>query len=215
MNDLRQHIKDCGIDVCGFVHLESLQDMPTGLPAQGMSFLKDFPWAVVLGAQQGKLGRYIPGMDVSLFLEKAALEAMGFMEERGYRALIIHTEDEFDPTHRMGLLSLKVLAKAAGLGWQGRSLLIVSPEHGPLHRLIAVLTNMPLEPDQPIPNQCGDCILCVEKCPQGALTVSIFEDHPGSREEVLDTEACKGDAGCKVCMVVCPYRDWPREYTLH
>ena len=77
-------------------------------------------------------------------IEKAALEIMSFLEGCGYPSLIIHTEDEFDPINRIGLLSLKVLAKEAGLGWQGRSLLIVSPEYGPIHRLIAILTNIPL-----------------------------------------------------------------------
>jgi len=102
------------------------------------------------------------------------------------------------------------LAKGAGLGWQGRSLLIVSPEYGPIHRLVAVLTDMPLEPDQPIANRCEECSLCVDKCPEGALTLRQFEDHPESREDVLDVEACRGDYGCKVCMVVCPWTEGNR-----
>lgn len=205
MNDLRQFVNDCGIDLCGVVRVESLQGMPTGIPASGMSFLADYEWALVLGAQQGKLGKRASGKEVSLYLEKAAIEVTAFLEHRGYRALIVHTEDEFDPVRRMGLLSLKVLAKTAGLGWQGRSLLIVSPEYGPLHRLIAILTNMPLEPDQPVANQCGDCSLCVEECPEDALTLQNFEDHPDSREDVLDVSTCLGDDGCMICMTVCPW----------
>ena len=119
--------------------------------------------------------------------------------------LIVHTEDEFDPTNRIGLMSLKVLAKAAGLGWQGRSLLIVSPRYGPIHRWIAILTNMDLHDDEPIPNQCGDCSLCIDKCPQGVLTLAPFDDHPERREDVLDIGLCKGDDGCRVCLVVCPW----------
>jgi len=205
MDDLRQLVRDCGVDLCGFVDLKSLRGMPTGIPAAGMGFLEDYQWAIVMGAQLGKLGSRASGSDMSLYLEKAALEVMGLLEQRGRRALIVHTDDEFNPTQRVGLLSLKVLAKGAGLGWQGRSLLIVSPEYGPIHRLIAVLTNLPLEPDQPIANQCGDCALCVTECPAGALTLRHFEDHPESREDVLDIGLCKGDHGCKVCLVVCPW----------
>jgi epoxyqueuosine reductase len=138
-------------------------------------------------------------------MEKAALDVMGYLEARGYPALIIHAEDEFDPIRRMELLSLKVLAKGAGLGWQGRSLLIISPEYGPVHRWIAVLTNMDLQADEPIPNQCGDCSLCVDKCPKGALTLVPFDDHPDRREDVLDIQACLGDEGCRVCLVACPW----------
>jgi epoxyqueuosine reductase len=130
---------------------------------------------------------------------------MTYLEQRGEPALVIHTEDEFDPRQRIGLLSLKVLAKGAGLGWQGRSLLIVNPEYGPVHRWIAVLTNMELQADRPIPNRCGECSVCVDKCPKGALTLVSFDDHPDRREDVLDIQACLGDEGCTVCLVVCPW----------
>ena len=91
-----------------------------------------------------------------------------------------------------GLVSLKALAKQAGLGWQGRSLLIVNPDHGPLHRLIAVLTDLDLEPDQPMRNRCGNCSACVEACPQGALSLVRFQDRPARRKEVLDVSKMRG-----------------------
>ncbi len=205
MRELRRFVGNMGIDLCGVVSMDSVRGMPTGLPAAGLGFLSEYKWAIVLGAQQGKLGEGASGNDVSLYLEKAALEVAAFLEHKGYRALTVHTEDEFDPVERKGLLSLKVLAKGAGLGWQGRSLLIVSPRYGPLHRLIAILTNMPLEADRPVSNQCGDCSICVDECPVGALTLRVFEDHPGSREDVLDLSACLGDDGCMICLEACPW----------
>jgi epoxyqueuosine reductase len=138
-------------------------------------------------------------------MEKAALEVITYLEQKGCNYLIVHTEDEFDPIKRIGLVSLKVLAKAAGLGWQGRSLLIVSPEYGPIYRLIAVLTNFELQADSPIHNQCGTCSICIDKCPYGALNLVNFDDHPDKREDVLDISSCKGDDGCKVCISVCPF----------
>ena len=127
------------------------------------------------------------------------------LERKGQRVLIVHTEDEFDPVKRLGLMSLKVLAKAAGLGWQGRSLVIVSPQYGPIHRWIAVLTDMELEGGTAISNQCGDCKLCVEKCPADALSFAEFDDHPACREDVLDIEVCLGDNACTLCLTVCPW----------
>ena len=44
---------------------------------------------------------------------------MGYLENKGYRHVIIHTEDEFNPINRLGFMSLKILVKTAGLGWQG------------------------------------------------------------------------------------------------
>lgn len=202
---LKSLIRRLGIDVIGIANLRTLDGMPVGIPADSAGFLGRFQFAIVLGAQLGRLGPKASGTEVSAYLEKAALHVMAYLEQDGYPGLIIHTEDEYDPINRMGLLSLKVLAKEAGLGWQGRSLLIVSPEYGPIHRWIAVLTNMDLQADGPIPNQCGTCSICVDKCPQGALTYVSFDDHPHRREDVLNLEACRGDDGCTVCLVVCPW----------
>ena len=202
---LKSFVRSRGVDLVGIAHLRLLEGMPTGIAPDSVGFLRRYQCAIVLGAQLGKLGKEASGTEVNLCLEKAALEIMAYLEEKGYQALIIHTEDEFDPFNRLGLLSLKVLAKGAGLGWQGRSLLIVSPEYGPIHRWIAVLTNMDLQADEPIPNQCGDCFLCVDKCPHGALRLVPFDDHPERREDVLDIRACRGDDGCKVCLIVCPW----------
>jgi len=182
-----------------------LEEMETGLPTDLKKFINMFPYAIVLGAQYGKLGKKASGDENSLFLEDAAFSIMSYLENKGYRQLIIHTEDVFDPINRLGFMSLKILAKAAGLGWQGRSLLIISPEHGPLHRLIAILTDMPLQVNQVVKNECGDCRKCIEACPQNALTFVAFNDHPSHRQDVLDIKTCLGDNGCLVCILACPW----------
>ncbi len=203
--NLKSFIRALEVNLVGIADLNQLEGMPIGLPFDSSGLLQKYQYAIVLGAQLGKLGDNVSGTETALFLEKAAFEVMGYLEEKRYKLLIIHTEDEFDPFKRIGLMSLKVLAKGAGLGWQGRSLLIVSPEYGPIHRLIAVLTDMPLQADKLIPNQCGDCSLCIDKCPQDALTLVPFEDHPERREDVLNIGVCKGDDGCKVCLLACPW----------
>ena len=203
--ELKSFVKGLGVDLVGIADLHSLKSMPLGIPSDAAPFLSHYHCAIVMGAQLGKLGNSAPGTEVSLFLERVALAVVDRLERKGRRVLTVHTEDEFDPVNRVGLMSLKVLAKAAGLGWQGRSLLIVSPRYGPIHRWIGVLTDMGLEGGTAIPNQCGNCTLCVEKCPAGALNLVEFDDHPACREEVLDIELCKGDSGCTVCLTVCPW----------
>ncbi|MFE3846261.1 hypothetical protein ACFL1L_05340 [Thermoplasmatota archaeon] len=149
-----------------------LKEMESGLPVDLKKLLKMFPYAIVLGAQYGKLGLKTSRNETALFLENPAFSIMDYLENKGYRQLIIHTEDEFDPVNRLGLMSLKILAKTAGLGWQGRSLLIISPEYGPLHRLIAILTDMPLKINQIIKNECGNCRKCIEACPKEITNLS-------------------------------------------
>ena len=207
--DLRKFIKKLEIDTYGVCDMNLLKEMETGLPTDLKKFLNMFPYAIVLGAQYGKLGKKASGDENALFLEDVAFSIMGYLENKGYTHLIIHTEDEFDPDNRLGFMSLKILAKTAGLGWQGRSLLVVSPEYGPLHRLIAILTDMPLQINQVIKNECGDCRKCIEACPQKALTYVAFNDHPTCREDVLDIKTCLGDNGCLVCILSCP---WLKKY---
>ncbi len=203
---LNELARDLGVDLFGVADLKRLQGLPIGEGGDPAGLTEKYRHAVVLGAQLHKLGRKATGADLDLFLEKAALRISAFLEQKHDRALIIHPEDEIDPARRLGLLSLKVLAKAAGLGWQGRSLLIVSPEYGPVHRWIALLTNRGLEPGAPVANRCGDCTRCIDNCPAGALRFVPFADHPDRREDVLDIQACLGDDGCLACLEACPWR---------
>ena len=207
--NLRKFIKSLELDVCGIANMHLLNEMETGLPTDLKKFLNLFPYAIVLGVQYQKLGKKASGGESSLFLESAAISIMEYLENKGYRQLIIHTEDEFDPINRLGFMSLKVLAKTAGLGWQGRSLLIISPEYGPLHRLIAILTNLPLQVNHAIKNECGNCQKCIEACPKNALTFVNFNDHPSRRENVLNIKECLGDKGCLACILPCPWLKKP------
>ncbi len=207
--NLKKYIKKLDIDIYGVADMQLLMEMETGLPTDLKKFLYMFPHAIVLGAQYEKLGKNASGTEVSLFLEEAALSIMEYLENKGYRQLIIHVEDEFDPIKRLGFMSLKILAKTAGLGWQGRSLLTISPEYGPLHRLIAILTDLPLQINPTIKNECGNCRICIEACPRNSLTFLAFDDHPSCREEVLDIQTCLGDKGCLVCILSCPWLKKP------
>ena len=202
---LKLFIHNLGIDIVGVASLSGMHNTPVGLNINLSDLFKKYPFAIVIGAQYGKISKSASGDETAIYLEKIAYDIMGYLETKHYQYLVIHPEDEYDPDNRMGLLSLKVLAKQASLGWQGRSLLIISPIYGPIHRLIAILTNMPLNPDEPIQNKCGDCVVCIDKCPKKSLTFCQFDDHPKSREEILDIQTCLGDNGCMVCILKCPY----------
>ena len=207
---IKSYIRNLGIDMVGIAGLSAIGNIPVGLNIDLPDLFKKYPFAIVIGAQYGKISKHASGDETAVYLEKISYDIMGYLEKKQYQYLVIHPEDEYDPDNRMGLISLKILAKQAGLGWQGRSLLIISPVYGPIHRLIAILTNMPLNPDEPIQNKCGDCMVCVEKCPKKSLTLCQFDDHPDSREDILDVQTCLGDNGCMLCILKCPYLKKPR-----
>ena len=113
---LLSFIRTQSVDVAGIAGLGRLADSPKGLITDPAGLLQKFGFAVVVGAQLNKIGGRASGTEVDLFLERAALETAAYLEGKGFPAFIVHPEDEFDPARRLGLLPLKVLAKAAALG---------------------------------------------------------------------------------------------------
>jgi epoxyqueuosine reductase len=139
-------------------------------------------------------------------LDAVAFRFASLIQEMGHRALAIAASQTVDWRHQTGHLSHKNVAVLAGLGWLGRHNLVVSPRHGARIRLVTVLTDMPLEIDRPIEENCGDCRDCIPACPAGAI---------GDRPEDFDHRACfeqlqefakKENIGyhiCGVCQKAC------------
>ncbi len=160
---------------------------------------------------------------VNDLLNRAGFAASMWIEQQGYKAKAMPASYFAHEPNLMGNLSHKAVARMAGLGWQGKSLLLVTPEHGPRVRLVTVLTDMPLAADGPVKNRCGDCMECTEACPVGAIKGTALEnpDDPasryGNREQALDLQACYartkenraipeyGTLVCGVCIRACPW----------
>ncbi|MHA1958013.1 MAG: epoxyqueuosine reductase [Candidatus Thorarchaeota archaeon] len=67
-------------------------------------------------------------------------------------------------------IPVKTSAVKAGLGWQGKNTLLITPEYGPRIKLISILTDAELKPDDEFKdNHCGDCEKCITACPTRAL----------------------------------------------
>jgi GNAT superfamily N-acetyltransferase len=118
-------------------------------------------------------------------------------------------------------LQHKTVGTRAGLGWIGRSGLLVTKEYGSAVRLASVLTDAGLETGIPTAaSHCGDCRQCVAHCPARAITGRDWE--PGlAREQIYSAAACfemarefAGRTGiqatiCGICINVCP---WTQQY---
>ncbi|MEI6138957.1 MAG: 4Fe-4S dicluster domain-containing protein [Mariniphaga sp.] len=203
---INDFILQSGVDLYGIANLRNYKERSESLRSVQDLILNRYHFGIVLGIPQNHAGKRLNDMEASLILEEAAFGVMVYLNDvEKHSALIIHTDDEIEPFERLGLLSLKSLARAAGLGWQGRSSLIISPEYGPLYRIIAILTDLQLVENDLILNQCGKCSLCVVKCPTNALILSKNTNYYENREDVLDIDKCKGGEGCKICIDVCPW----------
>jgi ferredoxin len=87
-----------------------------------------------------------------------------------------------DDEHICGVFSQKLATHLAGLGWIGKSYLLVTPEHGPRVHGVTLLTDAPLLPaSTPMEQKCGACPECVDICPRHAFNGRIFyKEEPGS-----------------------------------
>jgi len=137
------------------------------------------------------------------------------INERGYKAYSLAGEKQNDEFRTK--LPLKTLATRAGLGWIGKSAVLVTKEYGNAIRLGGVLTDMPLETGTPIDSSfCGNCDECVKHCPGKAITGNLWNLHT-DRDKLLNANECKKavikrgkilnvtDGTCGICLAVCPY----------
>jgi len=206
--------KEHGADLVGVANLRKLKGILTFPP----TLLGNWRNGVSIAVSLNKYGLYDDSTeDVYAFprLTKIASRVCYFIEQEGFKARAIAADERIEekpPLLWKGEISHKAVAKAAGLGWIGKSLLLVTPEFGPRVCLTTVLTDMPLATGSPVENACGKCTRCIVACPAKALRERIFEDHPESLEEVLDVGSCdtrvenrpKGVDLCFECALACP-----------
>ena len=133
---------------------------------------------------------------------------------RGYRALPVPASKIVNDADLLAVFSNKMAAHLAGLGWIGKSCLLVTPERGPRVRWASVLTDAPLVPTgESMAEQCGDCQQCVKVCPVQAFTGRPFRASE-PREARFDVHKCKDYfnqmeeqgllAVCGMCLYICP-----------
>jgi epoxyqueuosine reductase QueG len=112
-------------------------------------------------------------------------------------------------------LPQKTVATLAGLGWIGKSTLLVSPDHGARIRLSVVVTDAVLAADRPVVrSRCGDCRMCVDACPVGAIRNRNWSQEI-DRSSLIDIECCNEHLRetietlgrkqvCGLCLKACP-----------
>ena len=122
---------------------------------------------------RGRIARYARGRDYHRVFESKL--------RRIARAIREEFSAEARATVDYGPLLERPFAAAAGMGWLGKSTMLLVPGFGPWVLLGAIATTLELEADVPIRKTCGSCNRCVVACPTGAL---------GSDGTVLDARLC-------------------------
>lgn len=106
---------------------------------------------------------------VNALIDSRALDLMTALQGEGFLAIPIPASQVVDRGSQRGHAMHKIVAAAAGLGFIGRSNLLVTRAHGARVRLASLFTDLSLPQPRAMADGCGECRACVKRCPAGAI----------------------------------------------
>lgn len=222
---IKNQILRWGADLAGIADLDSCREMPT-IPSnliesfsRGVSIAVQLPISVFEMISDQPTPIYAAVYQTAnRLLDEIAFRTAVMLQKDGFPSLPVPASQILDRKNFHGAISHKAVARMAGLGWQGKNLLLITSKYGSRVRLVTVLTKAPLENDQPIENHCGRCTQCQEACPSNAIKGLSTKNHYSSRNEALHFDRCVekltkefteipeiGVPICGICIKVCPF----------
>jgi epoxyqueuosine reductase len=158
-------------------------------------------------AAAGRIARYAWGDDYHDVIAEKLTQIDDFLRQRGgVQKGYVDTGPVLERDH----------AAEAGIGWHGKSTMLIDPKLGTWFFLAEILTTLELPPDPPQQDRCGTCERCMTACPTGAitsphrldarrcisyLTIELKTSIP------LEFRPLIGDRifGCDACLDACPW----------
>lgn len=144
-------------------------------------------------------------------VDKLAEWVADFIQAKRYKA---YAQSErnlingfYDVNTKSTPLPHKKIAMLAGLGWIGKSNLLVTQEYGSALCMCSVLTNAPLPTENKtiIMPKCGECNVCKDICPAKVIRGSKWEVGI-NRDLIVDVYHCET---CLKCLANCL---WTQKY---
>ncbi|MCI8279672.1 MAG: tRNA epoxyqueuosine(34) reductase QueG [Staphylococcus xylosus] len=159
------------------------------------------------GDRRGMFARASWGQDYHSIMRKRLDKLADYLR---YRVEGVEIQSMVDT----GALSDRAVAERAGLGYVGRNGFVINPELGTWTYLGEMLVSVPFPPDDPLLDSCGDCTICVDRCPTGALVgdgqlnsqkcISFLTQTKGYLADEYRYKIGNRLYGCDTCQQVCP-----------
>jgi epoxyqueuosine reductase len=220
---IQQLASSLGASMVGFADVSCLPVEVTDGLTRAVALGTALNPAVIRGIGNGPTEEYFAEYGrANALLGRLAEQVARLLTDAGSRARAFPaTVEQVNRTTLSEKLQHRTVATRAGLGWIGKSGLLVTREYGAAVRLASVLTDAALRVGTPTEaSSCGDCRACVEHCPAGAIAGRNWQTTV-TREQLYDAWACVQAARnltasrgikaliCGVCINVCP---WTQRY---
>ncbi len=215
--ELKEILVSEGASKVGFADLSCISELE-GKYNSGVSILVKLSPEIILKIKKGPTAQYCREYSrVNTLLDRLAgitccfLNSSGFLAEAP-KATIRTTElDGFSIN-----IPHKTVARLSGMGWIGKSALLVTEEFGSAVRLTSVFTDAIFEYDNPLEKvRCGSCLKCRQLCPANAISGNnwsngidpdLFYSADLCREKIKTYLSLElPQAICGICIANCPY----------
>jgi len=214
---LQEKVRNFGASLVGFADIREFAPWP-----RAISIALALDPVILKGVRDGPTPEYYEEyLRANATLNEIAQKTARLLIEAGYGAeafpaTLANSDLGYEQTLRAAFQH-KIAATRAGLGFIGKSGLLITPDFGPRLRLVTIFTDLPFPTGQPVgEGRCGGCCLCVEACPAGAIKGREWRAGM-AREELLDARAChrqakwllkervgRDEAVCGICVAICP-----------
>lgn len=180
-------------------HPETLVEGARSVIAAALCYYREGP---ARDADEGRLPRYT-WQDEYADL-RARLDELGRRLGGSYRVVVDHN-DHVD----------RAAAVRAGIAFYGKNTMAITRRHGSWVVLGALVTDVEIDPSPALELDCGECRLCIDACPTGALDepgvldatkcLSYWTQAPASVPEPYRDEIGDMVYGCDICQDACPW----------
>ena len=220
---IESRLMEQGASLVGFADIRGLPGDTRRSRKFAISIAVALDASIIAEISRGPTKRYYQEYKrVNEFLSHLCRSTANELKGHGNNSVAVEpTIEELDHKTLAAELPHKTVATRAGLGWIGKSALLISEKFGAAVRLATVLTDAEVEVGNPVnDSRCGDCEKCVVHCPGKAILGRNWEMGL-ERESIYDAFACcdaakrlSKEAGipsivCGICINVCP---WTQKY---